>query len=459
MSSDPAGRGSSPAWDVVVIGGGPAGSTAAIHLARSGHRVLVLEKSEFPRFHVGESLIPQDMECFADLGLRDTMSRLPQAKKTGVEFAMGDGSTVSRIAFDQSLVAGESETFNIERAVLDQAMLDAARRAGAEVRERAKVDSIDHLADGDVRLTLAGGETVSAGYLIDASGQATLVGRHVKSRKNFCEPRYQKLAYFGHFENVRRDNALGEDCITMVMCDEGWFWMIPIDERRVSVGMVLDASVARRVKRPANQMLFWGIERCPLIRERLAEAVYPPQNNVISDYSYSCRPYAGPGYFLIGDAATFLDPVFSTGIYLGMEGARQAAHEISAVLAGKRLPAEARRRYERFLKTGLKPFFRIIHAFYDRGFRDLFLNGSGPLSMHRAVIAVLCGQVFPRPAWSVRWRMRLFYACMVAQRKVTLVPRRAGFSLEATEAAAASAKRPGKSGSLSASTDAVAAAV
>lgn len=415
-------------YDAIVLGGGPAGATAALVLAQAGRKVVVVEKTTFPRFHVGESLIPQDMAVFADLGLLDDFESLPRFKKTGVEFAMGDDSAGSRIKFAQSLTPGVRDTFNIERAVLDDAMLNAAKNAGAEVRSDCRVEKILQLQDGDVRVQTAQGE-LRGKYLIDATGQSTVVGRHLKNRQNFTDPSLQKIAYFGHFEHVDHDNALGEDEITMVLCDEGWFWMIPIDQTRTSIGMVLDAAVARQVKRPANQMLAWGIERCPLIRDRVKDAVHPQMNNSISDYSYSCAPFAGPGYFLVGDAATFLDPVFSTGIFLGMEGGREAANQIDALLDSRTTPARAQKRYAAFLRTGTAPFFRLIRAFYNPQFRDLFLNGEGPLQMHRAVIAVLAGQVFPQPTWAVRWRMRAFYACVAAQKWLPLVPRRPGFSL------------------------------
>ncbi len=415
-------------FDAIVIGGGPTGATTGLCLARAGRSVLIIEKASFPRFHIGESLVPQNMEILRDLGLLEELSKLPQVEKTGAEFTMGNGQDTTRIRFTDSLLPGVEPTFNIERAAFDDCLLKAAEQAGAEVLQGAGVETIETLEDGRVEL-ITDGRTITAKVLVDASGQSTVLGRHLKTRKNFDQPGLQKIAYFGHFTNVKRSDGLDNGNIVLVMCEEAWFWMIPIDEHRTSIGMVLDTAVARQVKRPAQEMLFWGIERCPAVRRRLLDAGYPEKNGVISNYSYACKPYAGPGYFLVGDAATFIDPVFSTGIYLGMEGGRNLANLIDQQLSGKLSPEAARRRHIRFLEHGTKHFFRIIRHYYRHSFRELFLNGSGPMKVHRAVIAVLTGQVMRSTPWPVRWRLKLFDAFVALQQRFTLVPKRDRFSL------------------------------
>jgi len=218
-----------------------------------------------------------------------------------------------------------------------------------------------------------------------------------------------------------------------VMCEEGWFWLIPIDERRTSIGLVMDADAARSVGVPAQRMLAWGIARCPAMRQRTAEAVFPAGNNVIADFSYRCSPYAGPGYFLVGDAATFIDPIFSTGVCLGMMSAIQAAGGIGALLRGAD-PGRIRRDYIRFIEKSSEPFFGLVDAYYQSPFRDLFMAGQGPFQVHRAILSVLAGNVFPRPPFPLRWRLGLMHLLARLQRFVPLAPRRPRFSLLADPA-------------------------
>ena len=420
MAGDP------DSFDALIIGGGPAGATAALVMARAGLRVRLLERTPFPRFHIGESLLPRNYALLRELGLLEALAELPKVDKYGAEFILGSGGEPSLFPFGLSLVPGEPMSYNLERAPFDARLLAIARQAGAEVGEGVAVRQILNLEDGDVRVATDEGE-VAARFLVDASGQATLLGKHLGLRRVL--PHLKKIAYFGHFENVWRRPGEEGGYIVIVVCEEGWFWLIPLDETRTSIGLVMHEHVARRVGLPADQMLAWGISRCPVVRERTAGATFLGEPHVLADFSYRCAPYAGPGYFLAGDAATFIDPIFSTGVCMGMmSGAEIGKAIIAAVQRGEDL-GELRRRYVRFVEQSSSAFFRLVGMYYDHSFRELFLNGEGPLQVHRAAMAILAGNVFPRPPFALRWRFALLGLFARLNRYVPLVPRRERFSL------------------------------
>ena len=415
-------------YDVIIIGGGPSGAVAGRALALRGKRVLILEKTSHPRFHIGESFLPQALTLIDELGLMEQFRALPHVVKWGAEFGFGynDDDETSRFHFRDMLHDGPRETFNIERAPFDAMLLRGAAEAGALVQEGVRVDEVLRLADGDVAVR-CGNQTFTGRWLLDASGQATVLGRHLGTRSVVTS--LENVAYFGHFTGVQRLRGEEEGHPTIVMCDEGWFWMIPINPVVTSCGMVLNRHVAKRVDRPADQMLRWGIERCPLIRRRTAAATFPARNGVIADFTYRCEPYAGPGYFLIGDAATFIDPIFSTGACIGMMHGKEVADLIAAVDAGRLSAAAARRRYIRYVRGSSKLVFRLVHHYYRHSFRELLMNARGPLQMHKAVISLLAGHVFPRPRRSLVWRFWAFEACVWFQKWRQLAPRYRPFSL------------------------------
>src|SRR6266496_4358793 len=233
-------------YDVIIIGAGPAGSTAALLLARQGFRVIALEKAKFPRFHIGESILPRNFPLVQELGLDEALSRLPHLKKYGAEFGMGDDFNTTRFYFDAGLIPG-SRTFNIERALFDKMLMEEARAAGADIRENTAVKQIKNLAAGDVAVELDNGETIGAKYLLDASGHGTVVGRHLGLRRPVADTRLHKVAYFEHFDHVERLPGDEDGHPSIIMTSEGWFWLIGLNESKTSIGFVCHPDLVKQV--------------------------------------------------------------------------------------------------------------------------------------------------------------------------------------------------------------------
>jgi flavin-dependent dehydrogenase len=428
-------------WDAVIIGGGPAGAAAALGLVKRGRQVIVLEKTRFPRFHIGESFLPAAFDRLKELGLEPAIRKIPHVPKFGAYFQMGYGGKLLEIDFANGLCDGK-ETINVERSIFDEMLLNEAQKAGAEVRQGVTVKEILKLSDGDVRVQTDAGE-VRGRYLLDASGQGAVLGRHFGTRKTVSDPNLKKVAYGNQFTNVQRAPGREAGHPLIVMMDEGWFWLIPLNETYTSVGMVLNAESARNISKseniPPDRMLAWGIARCPAVAGRMKESVASsPTNFIIADFSYTCPPYAGDGYFLVGDSAAFQDPIFSTGVSVALSAAASAAKQVDDILAGRISPVKARRIYVSLIQESTTTLFKLIRQYYDHAFRELFIHGEGPLSVHKAIIGVLAGNVFPRPPWKIRWRLWFFDRLIAIHRKRQLVARRRRFSVLKSEPAAMS---------------------
>ncbi len=405
--------------DCVVIGAGPAGSAAAIEMARAGLDVLVLDRGEFPRFRIGESFLPRTKRALRRLGVLDRCLALPHARKLGVEISLGDWRHGPQYFYFRDVYgSGDKDAFNMARVHLDEMMMNAAREAGAQVRTSCAVTETLRVADGDVQLQTNQG-IVRAKWMIDASGQASMIGRERQQRR--LHSFLRNVAYFEHFEGVIRPSGRGDNCFGLTILDEGWFWMIPLDDRRTSVGFVAREALHRTLDVPPEDRLRWAIARTPVLRERMAHAVGPQTNRVIADFTYRCDPFAGPGHFLIGDAAAFLDPVWSTGLTLGLLGAEQAAGSVIRMSQGSSA-AKERARHNAWMKRVTDRAFELVEGFYNSGFRELLFSSRRTKMLERAFVTLLAGE-FDRIPVGVGLRCLALKALCTIQRRRPIAAR------------------------------------
>ncbi len=405
--------------EVVVIGGGPSGSTLATLLARRGRRVLVLEKELFPRFHIGESMLPCSMPLFAELGVLPELERrfLP---KHAAEFVTADGSLNRRYPFAKGLVKGPSSAFEVDRAELDQVLLDNAARAGAEVRQGAQVTAVDvkgALPRVSVR-DAEGTRELEAELLVDASGQQSLLAGRLGLRE--MDVSLRNYSVFSHYEGAARYDGDREGDITIVLIPDGWWWVIPLRADRTSVGLVAPSrSLAGR--KPDEAFFQEQIASTPYLVERLANARRVAPVRAMSDWSYSSRQLVGDRWLLLGDAAAFIDPVFSTGVYLGMSGAFRAAEIIARAFERQRFARSEFLEYERWVQRGVSVYRDFVHGFYRPEFVEVLLQPSDWMGLRAAVTSLLAGHGLER--FDVGWRSLLFRAIARVNRHVELVPR------------------------------------
>ncbi|MGI8604393.1 MAG: NAD(P)/FAD-dependent oxidoreductase [Verrucomicrobiales bacterium] len=390
-------------YDAIIIGGGPAGSTAATVLARTGRRILVLEREKFPRFHIGESLLPYNRRLFGELGLLPLIEQAGFVRKFGAQFWLGDGSRHVEVRFAEGAFNEETSAFQVERSIFDDLLLRHSEKQGAEVREGCSVNGYVVSRDG-VHVQTDAGEFASK-FLIDASGQANFSGNREGVKEIYS--RHRKVAVFGHFTGVTVPDAEKAGDIVIVRLSEEWAWLIPLAGGKMSVGVVMDLKrVKESARAPAE--LFWDIVRqSSLLAEKLRPAGMIGSLRTISDYSYSNRRFVSPRLVRVGDAAAFMDPIFSSGVYLAMRSAREAAFAIEdALIRGAAMTARLRR-YERWLRRSMSLYWKLIEKFYTRPFIEVFLAPDPPFKVNAAVNSVLAGRI--EATWAVRWRLALFY--------------------------------------------------
>jgi len=392
------------ATDVVVIGGGPAGSTVSALLAERGFSVTLLEKAHHPRFHIGESLLPANMALLERLGVADEVAALGM-EKWGIEFVSPWHEHRTTLEFSQAWDKSMPMAYQVRRADFDHVLIRNAARKGADVVEGCRVRAVALRDDGSGGLVTAerdDGSTVryDARIVVDASGRDTFLANQLGAKRKNKD--HNSAAMYGHFEHVERLPGKLEGNISIFWFAHGWFWFIPLSDGATSIGAVCwPYYLKTRAKDRSLEDFFMDtIALCAPLAERLKNARLLNGVEATGNYSYTTTHAQGPSHLLLGDAFAFVDPVFSSGVYLAMNSAFVGADLVTARLQASSRTKAAARQFDRVMLKGPREFSWFIYRVTNPTMRDLFMAPRNVFRVREALLSLFAGDIFGRtPIW------------------------------------------------------------
>ncbi len=379
--------------DVLVIGGGPAGSTVSSRLSELGWDVVLIDKDRHPRFHIGESLLPRNLPIFERLGVLDEVKSMAVVKH-GADIGPPDDDMYRRFTFAEANPALPT-AFQVKRADFDAMLLQKSAARGTRVVQGTKATGASFAYDGAIVKTVDDAGAAAewrASFVVDASGRDAMLANHLKMKVR--DARHNSAAVFAHFSGVERRGGTDAGNTSIVWFDYGWFWTIPLPDGNDSVGVVCDADYLRTRKVPLEQFLLDTIAACPQLARRMEHATPVSEVHAAGNYSYKSAAMHGDRYLLVGDAYAFLDPMFSTGVYLAMESAMRGAAVVDRCLRDPGNTKSCLAEHARTMDRGLERLAWFIYRFNNPSMQNLFMASINPLNMRRDVISLLAGDVF-----------------------------------------------------------------